>query len=178
MAHSKESACSVGDLGSISGLGRSPGEENWLHTPLFWSKEFHTYTHTGQKTYITNIPKTHPVIPPFPETETIRPKFLITSMLSCLFGGFKHKSHWILGTWALSNRHASPLFWVQRGNDFDLFKITQRVTESESPLSTGPWGHKELDTTERLSLPHTLESSTSGRDGQQSQVSLKLEEEN
>ena len=24
----KESACKVGDLGSVSGLGRSPGEEN------------------------------------------------------------------------------------------------------------------------------------------------------
>ena len=29
----KESACNVGDLGSIAGLGRSPGEGNWLPTP-------------------------------------------------------------------------------------------------------------------------------------------------
>ena len=27
----KESACNVGDLGSIPGLGRSPGEGNWLY---------------------------------------------------------------------------------------------------------------------------------------------------
>ena len=37
---SKESACNVGDLGSISGLGRSPGEGNWLPTPVFWPAEF------------------------------------------------------------------------------------------------------------------------------------------
>ena len=27
-SHGKESACNAGDLGSILGLGRSPGEEN------------------------------------------------------------------------------------------------------------------------------------------------------
>ena len=32
---SKESACNVGDLGLISGSGRSTGEENWLPTPVF-----------------------------------------------------------------------------------------------------------------------------------------------
>ena len=31
----KESTCNVGDLGSISGLGRSSGEGNWLPTPVF-----------------------------------------------------------------------------------------------------------------------------------------------
>ena len=35
----KESACNVGDLGSISGLGRSPGEGNDLSTPVFWAYE-------------------------------------------------------------------------------------------------------------------------------------------
>ena len=34
----KESAYNVGDLGSIPGLGRSPGE---LPTPVFWPGEFH-----------------------------------------------------------------------------------------------------------------------------------------
>ena len=34
----KESACSVGDLGSIPGLGRSPGEGNTL---VFWPGEHH-----------------------------------------------------------------------------------------------------------------------------------------
>ena len=34
-------ACNVGDLGSIPGLGRSPGEGNWLPTPVFWPGEFH-----------------------------------------------------------------------------------------------------------------------------------------
>ena len=37
---SKESTCHVGDLGSISGLGRFPGEGN--DSPLqFWPGEFH-----------------------------------------------------------------------------------------------------------------------------------------
>ena len=37
----KESACNVGDLGSIPRLGRSPGEGNGLPTPVFWPGEFH-----------------------------------------------------------------------------------------------------------------------------------------
>ena len=36
----KEPACNVGDLGSIPGLGRSPGEGR-LFTPVFWPGEFH-----------------------------------------------------------------------------------------------------------------------------------------
>ena len=36
----KESTCNVGDLGSIPGLGRSPGEGK-LPSPVFWSGEFH-----------------------------------------------------------------------------------------------------------------------------------------
>ena len=35
----KESACSVGDLGSIPGLGRPPGEGKGY--PVFWPGEFH-----------------------------------------------------------------------------------------------------------------------------------------
>ena len=38
---SKESACNVGDLGSIRELGRSPGEGNEENTPVFWPGEFH-----------------------------------------------------------------------------------------------------------------------------------------
>ena len=39
----KESAWNVGDLGSIPGLGRFPGEGNreWLPIPVFWPGEFH-----------------------------------------------------------------------------------------------------------------------------------------
>ena len=36
----KESACNVGDLGSIPGLGRSP-EKRTLPTLVFWPGEFH-----------------------------------------------------------------------------------------------------------------------------------------
>ena len=37
----KESTCNPGDLGSIPGLGRSPGEGIKLPTPEFWPGEFH-----------------------------------------------------------------------------------------------------------------------------------------
>ena len=37
----KESACNAGDLGSIPGLGGSPGEGNSYPTPVFWPGEFH-----------------------------------------------------------------------------------------------------------------------------------------
>ena len=37
----KEFACNAGDLGSIPGLGRSPGGRERLPTPAFWPGEFH-----------------------------------------------------------------------------------------------------------------------------------------
>ena len=37
----KESACNVGDLGSIPGSGRSPWRRERLLTPVFWPGEFH-----------------------------------------------------------------------------------------------------------------------------------------
>ena len=40
----KESACNAEDPGLIPGLGRSPGEEKWLPTPLFLPGDSH-----GQK---------------------------------------------------------------------------------------------------------------------------------
>ena len=36
----KESACNAGDLGSVSGSGRSPGEENRQQSPVFVTGEF------------------------------------------------------------------------------------------------------------------------------------------
>ena len=36
----KESACNAGDLASIPGLGRSPGEGKGF-PPVFWPGEFH-----------------------------------------------------------------------------------------------------------------------------------------
>ena len=45
----KESACNVGDLGSIPGLGRSPGEGKGLPTPVFWPGEFHGLIPWGHK---------------------------------------------------------------------------------------------------------------------------------
>ena len=51
----KESACNAGDLGSIPGLGRSPGEgKGWLPTPVFWPGEFHgLYSPWGRKELVT-----------------------------------------------------------------------------------------------------------------------------
>ena len=38
----KESTCNVVDLGSVPGLGRSPGEgKDYLPTPVFWPGEFY-----------------------------------------------------------------------------------------------------------------------------------------
>ena len=37
----KESACNVGDLGLIPGLGRFPWRRERLPTPVFWPGEFH-----------------------------------------------------------------------------------------------------------------------------------------
>ena len=46
----KESTCNAEDLGSVPGLGRSPGEGNWLPTPVFWPGEFHGwYSPWGRK---------------------------------------------------------------------------------------------------------------------------------
>ena len=45
----KESTCNAGNLGSIPGLGRSPGKEQ-LSTPIFWLGEFHgLYSPWGRK---------------------------------------------------------------------------------------------------------------------------------
>ena len=38
---SKESACNAGDMGSIPGLGRSPGEGHGKPTLIFLPGEFH-----------------------------------------------------------------------------------------------------------------------------------------
>ena len=46
----KESTCNVGDLGSIPGLGRSPGEGKGYPLQEFWPGEFHgLYTSWGHK---------------------------------------------------------------------------------------------------------------------------------
>ena len=53
----KESACNVGDLGSIPGLGRSPGEGERLPTPVSWPGEFHgLYSPWGHKESDTTEP--------------------------------------------------------------------------------------------------------------------------
>ena len=35
VTQTEESACDVGDLGSVPGLGRSPGVRKWQPTPVF-----------------------------------------------------------------------------------------------------------------------------------------------
>ena len=51
----KESACNAGDLGSIPGLERSPGEGKGLCNPVFWPGEFHVlYSPWGWMLYGRN----------------------------------------------------------------------------------------------------------------------------
>ena len=53
-AADKESACNAGDPGSISGLGRSPGEGQWQPTPVFLPGESH-----GQRSLVGYNPWDH-----------------------------------------------------------------------------------------------------------------------
>ena len=42
----EEFACNAGDVSSVPGLGRSPGEGKEIPTPVFWPGEFHgLYSH-------------------------------------------------------------------------------------------------------------------------------------
>ena len=50
---SRESACNVGDMGSIPDLGRYPGEEEQL-TPVFLPGE-----RRGQRSLVGNSPRGH-----------------------------------------------------------------------------------------------------------------------
>ena len=50
----EESACNVGDLGSIPGLGRSPGRGHGNPTPVFLPGEFH-----GQRSLVSYSPWGH-----------------------------------------------------------------------------------------------------------------------
>ena len=46
----KESTCNAGDLGSVPGLGRAPGEKERLSTPVLWPGEFcGLYSPCGRK---------------------------------------------------------------------------------------------------------------------------------
>ena len=65
----KESTCNAGDLGSVPGLGRSPGEGKGLYSPVFWLGEFHgLYSPWGGKESDTSewlsLQKSHMIIPP------------------------------------------------------------------------------------------------------------------
>ena len=51
----KESACNVGELGSIPGLGRSPGRRQRLPTPVFWPREFHGHGVTKSWTQLSDF---------------------------------------------------------------------------------------------------------------------------
>ena len=50
----KESTLNAGDLGSIPGLGRSPGRRERIPAPVFWPGEFHgLYSPCGHKEWDT-----------------------------------------------------------------------------------------------------------------------------
>ena len=49
-SNGKESTCNAGDLSSIPGLGRSPGEGKGYLVPIFWPGEFQgLYSPWGRK---------------------------------------------------------------------------------------------------------------------------------
>ena len=56
----KESACNLGDLGSISGLGRSPREGNATHSGILaWKIPWTTYTVHGVANSRTRLSNFH-----------------------------------------------------------------------------------------------------------------------
>ena len=65
-------------------------------TPLKWIS---IHTHIQVKKHIQPASQ-RPILCSLPSLRwrLVRPMFLITSMWFCLFGSFKHKSHWMLGT--------------------------------------------------------------------------------
>ena len=74
----KESARNVGDLGSVSELGRYPGEGKRVPTPVFWPRESHgLYSPWGRKELDTterlSLHLTHPNLTLF------RPRSLVIS---------------------------------------------------------------------------------------------------
>ena len=106
----KESACSVRDLGSIPGLGRSPGER--LPTPVFWPREFHGL----------NSPWGHK------ESDT-------SELLSVLLSKGPYQLISYKYWWKeRRERLPTPVFWPREFHGLN-----------------SPWGREESDTTERLS---------------------------
>ena len=60
-SHSKESACNAGDLVSVPGLRRSPGEGNGIPTPVFLPRESHRQratVHENEKSW-TRLSNSH-----------------------------------------------------------------------------------------------------------------------
>ena len=51
----KESICNVENLGSIPGLGKSPGVRERLPTPVFWPGEFHGLNLAKSQTRMINF---------------------------------------------------------------------------------------------------------------------------
>ena len=102
---SKESTWNVGELGSIPGLGRFPGERNGLPTPVFWPEEFH-----GQWSLESYSPWGHQE----PDT-TEQPSLFLSPVCnthSNLSSSKKFFSNWevLLICFALENIHSSSSF--------------------------------------------------------------------
>ena len=81
----KESTWNAGHLGSIPGWGRSPGEANWLPTPVFWPGEFHgqrslaRYSLWGHKESAMAKRLTHAQVHSTSDTETVWHKYRSTN---------------------------------------------------------------------------------------------------
>ena len=143
---SKESACSVGDPGSILALWRSPGEGNGKPTPVLLSGKFH-----GLRTLVGSSPWSHK------ESDmTERLYFHFSEWTKDYF-----KIYWLLVAQTIKNLPAVCETWVWSLGGKDPQRTEWQPTWVFLPgefhgqrnlVGYSPWGCKELDMTEWLTL--------------------------
>ena len=127
----------MGDVGLISGLGRSPGGREWLHTTVFLPGEFH-----GQKSLAGYSPWVRK------ESDTTE------RLLLCFPGSSDSKE---------SACNAGDLGLIPGlgrspgggdGNPLH-YSCLEDPHGQRSPVDDSPWGDKGLDMTEQVSTQHT-----------------------
>ena len=130
----KESACSAGDLGSIPGLGRSPGEGKGY--PLQYSgleNSINCLVHgvTKSQTRLSSFTSLHTILCFSLFSASLVAQIVKKISLQCGRLGF---NPWVGEIPWRRERLPTPVVWPEEFHGYS------------------PWGHKELDTTERLSL--------------------------
>ena len=125
----KESACNVGELGWIPGLGRSWRRKR-LSTPVFWPGEFHRLQSMGlqSRTRLSDFHFTTSLV-----AQTVES--------ACSAGDLG-------STWVQS---LGPEDLLEKGMATHFSIFAWRIPQTkETDRLHGPWGHKESDTTEPL----------------------------